>query len=108
VEELLTNEEGCDIYIVGTKLDLIQEGTERGRSASEVKEYALKIGAKVFETSSKSGDGIDELFHDIAETYLIKLTTGNGGNGTNQTEGGTSKVKVNTAGVEKEKKCCGS
>jgi len=107
VEELLTNEEGCDIYVVGTKLDLIQEGTERGRSASEVKEYSLKIGAKVFETSSKSGDGIDELFHDIAETYLIKLSSGTGGNGTNQPEGGISKVKVNSAGVEKEKKCCG-
>jgi len=102
VDELLANEEGCDIYVVGTKLDLIQEGTDRGRSASEVKEYASKIGSKVFETSSKTGDGIEELFYDIAETYVAKSSSGSG---YFQAEG-ASKVKVNT-GEEQQKKCCG-
>jgi len=104
VEELLANEEGCDIYVVGTKLDLIQEGTERGRSAAEVKEYASKIGGKVFESSSKTGDGIEELFQDIAESYISKMASGGSGGTHGHTEG-TSKVKVNT-GVEKDKKCC--
>jgi len=92
VDELLQSEEGCDIYVIGTKLDLVKEGTERGRSAQEVKEFATKISAKVFETSSKTGEGIEELFRDIAETYVGKLSGNNG----HQQE--TSKVKVSNVG----------
>jgi len=102
VEELLHNEESCDIYVVGTKLDLIQEGTERGRSVQEVKEYALKIGAKVFESSSKTGDGIEELFQDIAQAYVSKSNVV-----TNYSQADpNSKVKVTTTEVP-SKKCCG-
>jgi len=101
VDELLQNEEGCDIYVVGTKLDLVQEGTDRGRSSTEVREYASKIGAKVFESSSKTGDGIEELFQDIAETYVSKM-----GGMSGQTHGdGLAKVKVNPP-VQDPKKCC--
>jgi len=100
VDELLSNEEDCDIYVVGTKLDLVQEGTDRGRSQQEVKEYANKINAKVFETSSKTGEGIEQLFQDIADVYILRMT-----NGTHQQEG-FSKVKINTP-EEKQKKCCG-
>lgn len=83
---MLQNEEGCDIYIVGTKreghtylvltvvVDLIQEGSDRGHTPEEVKAYAAKIGAKVFETSAKTGHGINELFQDIAESYCAKAT----------------------------------
>jgi len=101
VDELLQNEEGCDIYVVGTKLDLIQEGTDRGRPFQEVREYSMKIGAKVFETSSKSGDGIEELFHDIAETYVGKMNNAN----VVYHQQESSKVKVNT-GAEQSKKGC--
>merc|ERR1712137_817809 len=44
IDELLTNEENCDIYIVGTKMDLLAEGKERGIPPSEVEEFARKIG----------------------------------------------------------------
>jgi len=104
VDELLSNEEDCDIYVVGTKLDLVQEGMDRGRSLQEVKEYATKINAKVFETSSKTGEGIEPLFQDIADVYISKMT------GAAHQQEGVSKVKVNTSSPsseEKQKKCCG-
>jgi len=72
VNELLQNEEGCAIYIVGTKLDLVQEGTPRGHSLEEIRSYAKSIGAEVFETSSKGGDGIEQLFQHIGDTYVSK------------------------------------
>jgi len=53
-------------------VDLIQDGLSRGVSSEEVKQYALKIGAKVYETSSKNGLSIDNLFQDIAEDYILK------------------------------------
>jgi len=105
VDELLGNEEGCDIYVVGTKLDLVQEGTERGRTPEEVKDYAKKIDAKIFETSSKTGQGIDELFQDIAETYVRKLS---GGGDQSSSSSSTSNIQHNNTSVDTKphKKCC--
>eukprot|EP01025_Chloroclados_australasicus_P001717 TRINITY_DN104257_c0_g1_i1.p1 TRINITY_DN104257_c0_g1~~TRINITY_DN104257_c0_g1_i1.p1 ORF type:complete len:146 (-),score=25.64 TRINITY_DN104257_c0_g1_i1:221-622(-) len=85
IDELLTNEENCDIYIVGTKMDLLAEGKERGIPAHDVEEYARKIGADVFETSSKTGHNINEAFNKIAEDFVRKkkgkggATSGGGG-----------------------------
>merc|ERR1711974_593494 len=84
IDELLTNEENCDIYIVGTKMDLLGEGKERGIPAATVEEFARKIGADVFETSSKTGHNINEAFNKIAEDFVRKKkgkigSTGGGG-----------------------------
>jgi len=69
IDELLQNEENCDIYIAGTKLDAIGSIVYL---PEEVREYATKIGAKIFQTSAKTGAGIDELFHDIAQSFVKK------------------------------------
>jgi len=69
IDELLQNEESCDIYIAGTKLDAIGSIVHL---PEEVREYATKIGAKIFQTSAKTGAGIDELFHDIAQSFVKK------------------------------------
>jgi hypothetical protein len=35
-----------------------------------VRNYASSVGAQVFETSSKTGKGVDELFFGVAEAAL--------------------------------------
>eukprot|EP01102_Stenamoeba_stenopodia_P017484 TRINITY_DN626_c0_g1_i2.p1 TRINITY_DN626_c0_g1~~TRINITY_DN626_c0_g1_i2.p1 ORF type:complete len:261 (-),score=34.34 TRINITY_DN626_c0_g1_i2:19-801(-) len=63
VEELLANEKNCDIYIVGTKLDrILEEGEARAIGEETVQNYAENIGAKVFDTSAKTGQNVDSLF----------------------------------------------
>jgi len=73
VDELQTNEEGCEIYIVGTKGDLLeQSGLPRRPPADEVAAFGKSIGAKVFETSAKSGVGVEDLFYEIARSFIAK------------------------------------
>lgn len=66
VNELQTNEPSCQIYIVATKCDLETSEIDM----TEVQSYALKINAKVFETSSKTGLGIRETFETVAKDYI--------------------------------------
>ncbi|CAN8023610.1 unnamed protein product [Ixodes persulcatus] len=71
VEELRKYEEKCQIFLCGTKKDLIkEEGRPRAVHWSDALEYADAIGAKLFETSSKTGEGIADLFCQVAEDYL--------------------------------------
>jgi len=103
VEELLANEENCAIYIVGTKTDLVQEGKERGLDPTVVKSYASSIGARVFESSAKSGAGVDQVFTDIAELFVKK-----GGTDLSAISQTTSQTSTNlNASNSKPKKCCG-
>lgn len=52
----------CQIFLCGTKNDLIkEEGKYRAINYHDVLDYADEIGAKMFETSSKTGEGIGKL-----------------------------------------------
>ena len=63
--------------LVGNKLDLAS--MEREVEKREGSDYAQKIGAIFFETSAKTGENIQKLFHDIADRLEKKLgTTGRG------------------------------
>lgn len=53
-------------------MDLVEEGTPRGVTSDETKKFASQHNARSYETSAKSGTGIEELFDDIAATYLAK------------------------------------
>lgn len=57
---------GIIIALAGNKLDLADD-EENGRQVSyeEGKEYANETGALFFETSAKSGAGVQELFTEI-------------------------------------------
>lgn len=55
------------IYIVITKSDLF----ESTHPFIHVEEYADEIGAKVFVTSSMTGEGVQELFDDVADSVTI-------------------------------------
>uniref|UniRef100_A0A7S4NNU2 Ras-related protein Rab-24 n=1 Tax=Paramoeba aestuarina TaxID=180227 RepID=A0A7S4NNU2_9EUKA len=76
-EELLKNEEGCAIYIVGTKVDLFEQQEGEGVKKELVKEYAEEMGAQTCQTSAKTGAGVDELFMKIAEDFTQKTQAGN-------------------------------
>lgn len=95
VSELLSNEPHCRIYLCGTKRDLVDErkkprqvdyhtcvaadvaaphaAASHARARNRANEYAHKINATFFETSSKTGQGIAELFTQIAEDYVRSL-----------------------------------
>ncbi|KAJ8025874.1 Ras-related protein Rab-24 [Holothuria leucospilota] len=72
IKELRENtKESCEIYLVGTKLDLVEDETRsRVVDSEEVEKFAKEVGARVFETSSKTGHNIDELFQSVAEDYF--------------------------------------
>lgn len=41
-------------------------------SRRDIEEYCQSINGKMFDTSSKSGDGIEDIFQHIAESYIHK------------------------------------
>jgi len=68
IQEVHGHEEECKIYLCGTKRDLL-ENKERAIDYHDTTDYADTISAKLFETSSKTGENIDELFDAIASDY---------------------------------------
>ncbi|XP_037761927.1 ras-related protein Rab-24 isoform X1 [Chelonia mydas] len=71
VTELQNFEENCRIYLCGTKSDLLEEDRKkRGIDFHDVQDYADEIKAELFETSSKTGQSVDELFQKVAEDYV--------------------------------------
>lgn len=70
MKELQTCEEHCKIYLCGTKNDLV-EGDRGLRQIDyhDAQDFAEEIGAQLFETSSKTGSNVDELFQKVAEDY---------------------------------------
>jgi len=73
VQEIKAHEESCKIYLCGTKRDMIDDGTkQRAIDYHDITDYADTINASVFETSSKTGDNIIELFEQIAADYIAR------------------------------------
>ncbi|XP_065590687.1 ras-related protein Rab-24 [Cyrtonyx montezumae] len=71
VNELQNCEEGCQIYLCGTKSDLLEEDRrKRDVDFHDVQDYADEVKAEFFETSSKTGQNVDELFQKVAEDYV--------------------------------------
>jgi hypothetical protein len=60
LEELRATEEQCRVYLVGCKADLLVR-TERAVPQETVRAYAQQVGAKVFETSALTGQGVQEV-----------------------------------------------
>ncbi|XP_022086886.1 ras-related protein Rab-24-like [Acanthaster planci] len=69
VKSMKAYEEACKIYLTGTKFDLVDSGRKKKVSLQSVTEYAQDIAAEVFETSSKTGYNVKELFLKIAKDF---------------------------------------
>eukprot|EP01100_Stratorugosa_tubuloviscum_P013217 TRINITY_DN6507_c0_g2_i1.p2 TRINITY_DN6507_c0_g2~~TRINITY_DN6507_c0_g2_i1.p2 ORF type:complete len:206 (-),score=99.73 TRINITY_DN6507_c0_g2_i1:1035-1652(-) len=74
LQELKNDEPNCALYLIGTKIDrVLEEGVQRGLDLNQIKNIADNFGAKVFETSSKTGHNIENIFNQLARDYLEKL-----------------------------------
>lgn len=69
VQEVLAHEQECRIYLAGTKFDLLEQ-KERPIDYHDTQDYAMTINAKLFETSARTGENIDELFQQIAVDFV--------------------------------------
>jgi len=71
VAELRKMEEKCKVYICATKIDLLRgENKNRVVDFHTTTDYCDEISAELFETSSKLGTNISEMFHKVASDYL--------------------------------------
>eukprot|EP00088_Acartia_fossae_P016535 TRINITY_DN19267_c0_g1_i1.p1 TRINITY_DN19267_c0_g1~~TRINITY_DN19267_c0_g1_i1.p1 ORF type:complete len:214 (-),score=36.76 TRINITY_DN19267_c0_g1_i1:1125-1766(-) len=102
VKEIGKTEPDCSIYICATKLDILK-GRNKDRCVDyhTTTDYADGIKqAKLYETSSKTGENIHELFNQIAKDYLE--------NKINHLESLDDMVKVKSEMKDsKRSKCCG-
>ncbi|KAI1903575.1 hypothetical protein AGOR_G00028590 [Albula goreensis] len=83
VKELQNCEEHCKIYLCGTKNDLVEnDRSMRQVDYHDVQDFADEIKAQLFETSSKTGSNVDELFQKVAEDFnntAFQIITGEKG-----------------------------
>ncbi|GIY21749.1 ras-related protein Rab-24 [Caerostris darwini] len=97
VSELLKSEEKCRLYLCGTKKDLVKfDKKQRALDYHNVSDYADEVKAEVFETSSKTGEGVGELFYRIGENFLKEQPVETKENG----------IELFTLAIDKKKRCC--
>jgi len=75
-------EESCDqecfLVLVGSKFDLVSEDIKpRAVAISEAKSFAEKVNAVFFETSSKTGHNINDVFECIGNHFVDQVQSGN-------------------------------
>ena len=73
VRELRKIEENCRVYLCACKLDLLKNRRRRPVDYHNTVDFAEEEGATLFETSSKTGENVEELFLQIARDYLQRL-----------------------------------
>jgi len=73
VKELQAVEEKCRLYVAATKLDLLDGQKKRQVDYHNTTDFCDANDAKLFETSSKQNDGIEELFATIVEDYVADV-----------------------------------
>uniref|UniRef100_A0A2C9JZ97 Ras-related protein Rab-24 n=3 Tax=Biomphalaria TaxID=6525 RepID=A0A2C9JZ97_BIOGL len=75
IGELQKYEQGCQIYLCGTKFDIIEDNPDlRTVSERDAHALALDVRGENYETSSKTGKDIDKIFTKIAVDYLASKT----------------------------------
>lgn len=58
----------CDLFVVANQID--QRTSDSGVQPAEGQEYASQIGAKYFEMSAKTGEGVQEAFQEMANSLV--------------------------------------
>jgi Ras-related protein Rab-24 len=72
IKELQKNQNDTKMYLCANKVDLIHNGRLQKRLVDyhETTDLADEMGAKLYETSAKSGENVKELFNDIVSEYV--------------------------------------
>uniref|UniRef100_A0A1I8I8W5 EF1_GNE domain-containing protein n=1 Tax=Macrostomum lignano TaxID=282301 RepID=A0A1I8I8W5_9PLAT len=98
--ELAKHEPDCRVYLCGCKLDLATEDP----AARTVSPAAVKnLGASIFETSSKTGENVAELFAAIAQDFV----RGSSGDSAAEASGTVSLSRNANQQQQQQKKQCG-
>ena len=104
IKELRTNEPDCVVVAVGNKIDLVEfrkVSTEDARAHFET----MNPSVPYFETSAKTGDGVNELFESVTR-MIIERNTLNMGNNENETKEDAKEVEKDGEGdTTKDGKC---
>ncbi|KAJ6242893.1 ras family-domain-containing protein [Anaeramoeba flamelloides] len=70
VKKLEYADKKCFIVLIGSKLDIIKADPKKRKvSTEEGKQYATNINAIFFESSSKTGENIEEIWNAIGSKY---------------------------------------
>uniref|UniRef100_A0A915HXV0 Ras-related protein Rab-24 n=1 Tax=Romanomermis culicivorax TaxID=13658 RepID=A0A915HXV0_ROMCU len=112
VEELVYNHPKCRVYFCGTKKDLLSEKFptfKREVTLEKVSSFAeslnLKYEPRFYETSSKSGQCVDEIFLQIAREYLEDDDTSDEGDVAEHSNAVGKIVKLENSTKKTNKKC---
>ena len=70
--ELLNNVPNCLLIIIGNKIDL--DGEAREVDPAIVEEYAKEHNIRFYETSSKSGKNVNEVFMELGSMLTEKFS----------------------------------
>ena len=68
------SEPDCVIYLVGNKVDLLDNNETRAVPLDEVKEYSSRNKLKYIETSAYSDFNVNDCFYKLLEGRLLNLT----------------------------------
>ena len=98
IKNNLGNDEPIPIIIIGNKIDL-EDAREINKSVAE--KFAKDNNYKYFETSAKTGEGVDDAFREI-----VKQILGRNDKFDDEKEENTVKIEDKKGSVEKKKGCC--
>lgn len=72
--ELEHNEPNCKLYLCGTKKDIVDATpSSRATPSNQVSSLAQDLQSELYETSSVTGENINEVFLKIAEDFVDNL-----------------------------------
>ena len=98
IKNNLGNDDIIPIIIIGNKIDL-EDARVINKSVAE--KFAKDNNYKYFETSAKTGEGVDDAFREI-----VKQILGRNDKFDDEKEENTVKIEDKKGSVEKKKGCC--
>ncbi|KAK3597735.1 hypothetical protein CHS0354_006087 [Potamilus streckersoni] len=105
-QELKRMEEDCKIYLCGTKKDLVDSGLKaRDVEINMATALAADLNAELFETSSKTGENVGNVFQKIAMDY-VKTENGLEGSHKDAIRLSWKQDPLIQPTRKKKKKCC--